>query len=72
MKLGPVTKPNKKKKIKNPQKLDDEDMSTNCDVIVIFWFMANLGQSTNRITDFCKTYIFINSNVFFYKNWKRN
>ena len=36
MKLGPVTKSNKKKKIKNPQKLDDEDMSTNCDVIVIF------------------------------------
>ena len=36
MKLGPVTKPNKKKKQKKPQKLDDEDMSTNCDVIVIF------------------------------------
>ena len=36
MKLGPVTKPNKKKKKKKPQKLDDEDMSTNCDVIVIF------------------------------------
>ena len=35
MKLGPVTKPNKKKK-KKTQKLDDEDMSTNCDVIVIF------------------------------------
>ena len=63
MKLGPVTKTNKKITKKTPQKLDDEVMSTNCDVIVIFWFMANLGQSANRITDFCKTYIFINRNV---------
>ena len=34
--------------------------------------MANLEQSRSWIPDACKTYIFINSNLPSYKNWKKN
>ena len=36
MKLGTVTKPDKRNKTTS-KKFDDDVMSENCDVIVIFW-----------------------------------
>ena len=42
MKLGPVTKIDKKKKI-TPKKFDDDLMSENCDVIVIFSIYGQSG-----------------------------
>ena len=50
MKLGPVTKLDKRNKITS-KKFDDEVMSANCDVIVIFVFLTNLEQSGGRIPD---------------------
>ena len=69
MELGPVTKLDKKNK-KTSKKCDDDVMSENCDVIVIFPISSQFG--TIRKPDFgrivCKTYIFINSKLLSYKN----
>ena len=69
MKLGPVTKIDKRNKITS-KALNDDIMSTNCDVIVIFpiygQFGAILKPDSGRIV--CKIYIFINSNFLCYKN----
>ena len=47
-------------------------MSTNYDAIVIFPMFDQFGAiqkpDSGRIV--CKTYIFINSNLLSYKNWK--
>ena len=73
MKLRPVTKLDKRNKtpFKN---IDDELMSENYDVIVIFRIYGQFGAirkpDCGRIV--YKTYIFINSNVLSYKNWKQN
>ena len=57
----------------NVRKNDDDVMSLNCDVIVIFPIDGQFGAirkpNSGRIV--CKTYIFIKSNLFFYKNWKQ-
>ena len=49
-------------------------MSKNCDVIIIFpiygQFEAIRKPDSKRVV--CKIYIFINSKLFFYKNWKQN
>ena len=49
-------------------------MSKNCDVIVIFPIFSQFGAiwkpDSGRIV--CKTYVFINSNLLSYKNWKQN
>ena len=49
-------------------------MSANCDVIVILpifgQFEAFRKPASERIV--YKTYIFINSNLLSYKNWKQN
>ena len=50
MKLGPVTKFDKRNKTTS-NKFDDDVMSANGDVIVIFQFFANLEQSKSRIPD---------------------
>ena len=50
MKLGPVTKRDKKNKTTS-KNFDDHVMSRNCDVIVIFLFLANLEQPAGRISD---------------------
>ena len=42
MKLGPVTKPDKRNKTTS-KKFDDNFMSTNCDVIVIFPIYSHFG-----------------------------
>ena len=46
MKVGPVTKLDQRNK-----KFDDDVRSKNCDVIVIFGFLANMEQSGGRIPD---------------------
>ena len=47
-------------------------MYKNCDVIVLFsdLFGAIRNLDSRRVV--CKTYIFINSNLLSYKNWKQN
>ena len=71
MKLGPVTKTDKRKKTVSIT-FDDDAMPESCDVIVIFPIYGQFGAI--RKLDFkskvCKTYIFINSNFVSYKNWK--
>ena len=73
MKHGPVTKIEKRKK-KCQKKFDDNVMSVNCEVIVIFSIYGQFGAirkpGSGRIV--CKTYIFINSSFLSYKNWKQN
>ena len=50
MKLGPVTKLDKRNK-PTSKKVDVDVMSGSCDVIVIFRIFANLEQSGGRIPD---------------------
>ena len=69
MKLGPVTKLDKKNKTTS-KKFDVDVMSENCDVIVIFWIFGQSGavrrpDSGQRV---CKSYVFRNSNLLSYKN----
>ena len=49
-------------------------MSAKCDVIVNFPIYGQFGAirkpDSGRIV--CKTYMFINSNLLSYKNWKQN
>ena len=49
-------------------------MLKNCDVIVIFSIYSQIGAirkpDSGRIV--CKTYVFINSDLLFYKNLKQN
>ena len=66
MKLGPVTKMTRETTSK---KSDDEVMSANCEIIVIFQIGAIRKLDSERIVS--KTYIFINSNLLSYKNWKQ-
>ena len=69
MKYGPVTKLDKKNKT-TLKKIDDDVMSTNCDSLSSFRFLANLEQSRSR-TIVCKTYIFIKSNLYLTKTENR-
>ena len=66
MKLGPVTKLEKK--------IYDDVMSANCDFIVIFPISGQFGAIRKSDSGhlFCKIYIFIISNLLSYKNWKQN
>ena len=63
-KLGPVTKLDKRSKITS-KKFDDDVMSTNFDVIVIFLIFGQFGaiRKTDSRCIVCKIYIFINSNI---------
>ena len=69
MKLGPVTKLEKRNKTTS-KKFFDDVVSENCDVIVIFTIYGQFGaiqkpDSGHRV---CKAYVFINSNLLSYKN----
>ena len=73
MKLGPINKFVKRNKTTS-KKFGDDVKSENCDFIVIFTICGQFGailkpdsQRTVR-----KTYVFINSERFFYKNCKQN
>ena len=73
MKLGPVTKLDKK--IKKTSKTFDHDIiPANCDAIVIFPIFGEFTEirkpDSGRII--YKTYIFIKSNLLCYKNLKHN
>ena len=69
MKLGPVTKLDKRNKTTS-KKFDDDVMSENCDVIVIFPIYGQFGAirkpDSGRMV--YETYIFINNNVLSCKN----
>ena len=73
MKLGPVTKIDKRNTATS-RKFDDDVMLANCDVIVFFLiygqFAAIRKLYSGRMA--YKTYIFINNNLKSYKNWKQN
>ena len=68
MKLGSVTKPDKRYKTM-PEKFGDDSMPKNYDNIVIFPIFGQFGTiwklESWRIV--CQTYIFINSNLVSYK-----
>ena len=71
MELGPVTKLHERNKITS-RKSDDDIMSGNCDVIVIFPIYGQFGairmRDCRRIV--CKSLRFINSNLFMSQNLK--
>ena len=69
MKLGPVTKLDKKNKTTS-KKFDDGIIMANCEVIVIFPIYGQFGaiRKPDAGCIVCKTYIFINSNLLSYKN----
>ena len=50
VKLGPVTKLNKRNKTTS-KKFDEDVIPENCDAFAIFQFTANLEQSESRIPD---------------------
>ena len=69
MKLGPVTKLDKKNKTTS-KKLDVDVMSKNHDLIVIFRIFGQFGairrlDSGHRV---CKSYVLSNKNYLSYKN----
>ena len=71
MKLGPVNKLDKRYKTTS-KSFDGEVMSENCDVIAIFSIYDQFGaiwkpDSGHKV---CKTYIFVNSKLLSYKDWK--
>ena len=69
MKLGPVTKFDKRSKT-TLKKFDDDVMLGNCDAIDIFPIYIRFGAIRKPDCGHvvCKTYIFINSNLLSYKN----
>ena len=69
MKIGPVTKLDKRNRTTS-RKFDDDSMSANCDVIIIFANYDQFGalQKPDSGSIVCKNYIFINSNLLSYKN----
>ena len=73
MKLGTVTKSEKRQKMTS-KKFDDDIMSGNCDAIVIFPIYVQFGAIRKPDSGHIvfKTYIFINSNLLSYKIWKQN
>ena len=72
MKLGQVTKLDKRNK-KTSKKFDDDVMSENFDVIVIFPIYGQFGAirkpDSRRIV--CKTYIFIKNSFYLTKTENR-
>ena len=73
MKLGPVTKRDKRNK-KMSKKLDAEVMSEDYDVIVIFRIFSQFGalQRPDSGHSVCKSHVFSNSNLLSYKSLKQN
>ena len=66
MKLGPVTKLDKRNKTTS-KKIDDDVMSENCDVIFIFFIFGQFGavQRPDSGHKVCKSYFSINSNLLY-------
>ena len=64
MKLGPVTKLDKRKKIMS-KTFDDNTISADCNIYLIFLIFGQLGaiQKPDSRCLVCKTYIFIKRNL---------
>ena len=58
----------------NVKKIDDNVISKNCDVILIFPIYGQFGEIRNPESGgmVCETSIFINNNLLSYKNWKQD
>ena len=69
MKLGPVTKLDKRNKATSKKFVVDV-ISENCDIIVIFWIFGQFGavQRPDSGHKVCKSYVFSYSNLLSYKN----
>ena len=69
MKLGPVTKLEKRNKTTS-KKFDGDFMPENCDIIFIFPIYGQFGaiQKPDFGCMVCETYIFINKNLLSYRN----
>ena len=69
MKIGPVTKLDKRNKT-TPKKFEGDAMSDYCDVIVIFPIFGQFGaiRRADSKRTVCKAYIFINGNFLSCKN----
>ena len=69
IKLGPVIKIDKRNKTRS-KKIDNDAMSANCDVIVIFPIYGQFGAIRKPVSEriVYKTYIFTNSNLLSNKN----
>ena len=69
MKLGPVTKLDKRNKTR-PKTFHDDVMSANRDVIIIFLIYGPFGAIRNPDSEriVCRTYIFYKNNLLYYKN----
>ena len=69
MRLGLVTKRDKKNKTTS-KKSDDDSMMGNCNIIVIFLIYDQFGGIWGLASEciVCKTYIIINSNLLLYQN----
>ena len=72
-KVEPVAKLDKKNAA-SFKKLDNDVMSANCDVIVFFPIYSQFAaiRKPDSGRKVYKTYIFINRNLLFYRNWKQN
>ena len=73
IKLEPVTKLDTRNKTMS-NKFDDDVMLENCDIISIFPIFDHFG-AIRKPDSKCiikNNYIFINSNLLSYKNWKQN
>ena len=53
---------------------DNDVMSENCEAIVTFWIFGQFRavRRPDSIDRVCKSYVFSNSNLLSYKNWKQN
>ena len=73
MKLWPVTTL-AKSNMATLKKFDDDAISVNRDLILIFPIYGKFGAIRKPDSGHmvCKTYIFINSSLLCYKNWKQN
>ena len=69
MKLGPVTKLDKRNKTTS-KNLDDYVVSENCDVITIFRIFGQFGAVRRPDSGYrvYKIYVFSNNNLFLKKN----
>ena len=69
MKFGQIPKLDKRNK-SNVKKIDDDVMSANCDVIVVFPIYGQFGAiwKTDSGCMVCKASIFINSSLLSYRN----
>ena len=73
MKLGAITKLDKINKV-TLKKFDDDAISENCDVTIIFLIYGQFGtiRKPDSGRQVCKIYIFIKTILLSYKNWKQN